>query len=88
MKTVAQRLVLAVVVALIVLGAFVGITVYRVRRQATILLGEFRELGTSTDPTASFDRLKRKYAAQVHRLEACTSEACEYEMTFSNKALS
>lgn len=88
MKTVAQRVVLTLVVALILLAAFVGITVYRVRKQATMLLSEFRELGISTDPTASFDRMKQKYAAQIHRLEACTPKVCEYEMALSNKALS
>jgi len=88
METVAKRVVLAVVIALIVLGAFLGISVYRLRRQATTLLNEFRELGTSTDPTASFARLKQKYTSQIRRLELCAPKECQYEMTFSNKALS
>jgi hypothetical protein len=88
MKAIAKRIVLALVVALIILGVFVGISVYRVRRQATILVSEFRELGTSTDPPASFKRLRQKYAAQIHRLEPCTPDGCEYEMTFSNEVFS
>jgi hypothetical protein len=88
MEAVAKRIVLAVVIALILLGGFVGISVYRIRGQATTLLNEFRELGTSTDPTASFTHLKQKYTSQIRRLEGCTHKECQYEMTFSNKALS
>lgn len=88
MRTIAKHIVLAVFVALIILGVFVGISAYRTRRHAMVLLNEFRELGTSTNPTASFNRLKQKYTIQIHQLEPCTAEACEYEMTFSNKALS
>lgn len=76
------------VVAVIVVGVFVGISVYRIRRQATILLYDFRELGTSTNPTASFGRLTQKYKGQIHRLGTCTPKLCQYEMTFSNKVLS
>jgi hypothetical protein len=88
MKTIAKRIVLAVVAALIVVGVSAGISVYRIRKHATVLLNEFRELGTSTNPTASFERMKQKYTSQIHRLGACTPKACQYEMTFSNMALS
>jgi len=88
MKTVAERIALGIILALIAVAAFVGISAYRVRRQATILLNEFRELGLSTNPTDSFERLKRKYTAQMHERQGCTPHQCQYEMTFSNKTLS
>jgi hypothetical protein len=87
MKTLAKGISLALVVVLIAIGVFVGIVAYRIRVQATILLDDFRELGTSTNPTANFGSLMQKYKNQIHRLGACTPKACEYEMTFSNKML-
>ena len=68
--------------------AFVGISVYRTRRDVTATLNEFKELGTSRNPTASFESLQRKYGSKLHPNEGCTQQHCQYEMSLSNRNIS
>lgn len=68
--------------------AFVGISACKTRRDATARLNEFRELGTSTNPTANFESLRRKYGSKLYPLEGCTQHFCQYEMNLSNGSIS
>jgi len=75
-------------VTLIGLCAFVVISAYKTRAEAGAALNEFRELGTSKDPTASFELLRRKYGSKLHAIEGCTQQLCQYEMSLSNGSIS
>jgi len=71
-----------------VLTSFVGISAYKTRSGARTLLNEFRMLGTSKDPTASFEALRSNYGTKLRTIEGCSSQLCQYEMILSNKDIS
>lgn len=73
---------------LITFCAFVGISAYKTRRDATARLNEFRELGASKNPTAIFASLRHKYGSKLHPIEGCTEQLCQYEMSLSNRSIS
>jgi hypothetical protein len=79
-----------VVLSVILIGlcVFVAISAYKTRAEARAALNDFRELGTSGDPTASFELLRRKYGKKLHAIEGCTQQLCQYEMSLSNGAIS
>ena len=73
--------------ALIGLCVFVGWSAYKARIDAGEALNAFRELGTSKDPTASFELLRRKYGSKLHAI-GCEQQLCQYEMSLSNASIS
>ena len=68
--------------------AFVVLSAYKTRMEAQAILNEFRELGASKNPTASFELLRRRYESTIHAVEGCTAQSCQYEMKLSNSAIS
>jgi len=83
-----RNMMLVLVVLSIAFCAFVGISVYRTRRDVTAALNEFKELATSRNPTASFESLQRKYGSKLRPNEACNQHHCQYEMSLSNENIS
>src|SRR5580765_5148644 len=79
---------LALPVLSVALCAFVGISILHTRRDAAARLDEFRQLGTSGDPTPAFKWLQRKYGSKLRPLEGCTQKFCQYEINLSNRAVS
>lgn len=88
MKKTAKAIMLGLATLLITFCAFVGISAYKTRRDATARLNEFRELGASKNPTAIFASLRHKYGSKLHPIEGCTEQLCQYEMSLSNRSIS
>ena len=68
--------------------AFVGVSTYNARRDATARLDELREMEISRNSTARFESLKRKYGSKLHPMEGCTQQFCQYEINLSNRTIS
>ena len=79
---------LALPVLSVALYAFVGISILQTRRDAATRLDEFRQLGISGDPTATFESLQRKYGSKLRHIEGCTQQFCQYEINLSNRTVS
>jgi len=69
------------------LCTFVGVSVYRTRRQADARLSEVRELAVSANPTAAFESLRQKYGSELLPL-GCDRQTCQYELSLSNRNIS
>jgi hypothetical protein len=87
-KNTAKTMMLGLVALSITFCAFVSTSAYKTRTDATARLNEFRELGTSKNPTASFASLRRKYGSKLRTIEGCTQQLCQYEMSLSNESIS
>jgi hypothetical protein len=77
---------LALALTLIGICAFVGICAYKTRLRAQILLNDFQALGTSTNPTATFELLRQRHGNRLHML-GCRQQVCQYEMSVSNRGI-
>jgi hypothetical protein len=79
---------LGLAVTLIGLCAFAGMAAYKTYAEARAALNEFQALGTSKDPTASFELIRQKYGSKLRAVEGCTQQLCQYEMSLSNRNIS
>jgi hypothetical protein len=77
---------LALALTLIGICAFVGMSAYKTRVQAQIMLNDFQALGTSANPTATFEVLRQKRGNRLHML-GFRRQICQYEMTVSNRCI-
>jgi hypothetical protein len=75
---------LAVTGLSVTLCIFLGSSAIKLPRSVTARLSELRELGISKDPTATFELLRRKYGSELHPVEGCTAQLCQYEISLSN----
>ncbi len=81
-----------IVVLVAAFAAFTALSAFLTYREARARLNDLRELVLSKDPTASFELLKRTYGTRLHPAkgwtEGCTQRFCQYELSFSNRAIS
>lgn len=88
MKSPVRNMMLALAVLSVAFCGFVGLSVLRMGREANARLNEFKELGASRNPTATFESLQRKYGGKLHKVKGSTPQACQYEMNLSNRIIS
>ena len=79
--------ILALSLLLIAFCAFVGISVFKTRKDVAATLNELRQITASKDPTARFDLLQRKYGSELQPL-GCAEQFCRYKINLSNRAIS
>lgn len=78
----------AILVPVAVFVALTALSAFLTYREARVRLNELRELGLSKDPTAGFESLKRTYGTRLRPTEGCAQRFCQYELSFSNQAIS
>jgi hypothetical protein len=82
-----RNLLLALAVLLVAFCAFVAVSVFTTRRNASEKLNDLERLAVSSSPQANWKELQRKYGSKLHSNVDCTELMCQYEITVSNREL-
>lgn len=86
-RTATRKLIQVVAAATLLGSVAVFAAAWKIRSDASDLLATLRRV-VSTDPTAEFEALRKKYGASLKKDEHCTALTCQYDLTINNGVVS